>query len=123
MRVPTLFQYSRGAGRNRKTEQQDWFLRHLRACEQPATVYERGITTLCQGLHVLVSGADTEVEADSIADAVFTPAFGSVIEGIRDLLNGPTGRLDCGLVDSWLCDMAERVSWDLDRSLPKWEVR
>jgi hypothetical protein len=40
--------------------------------------------------------------------------IGQMIDAARTLLNGDLGRLDAGTCDAYLCDLAERIGYDLD---------
>lgn len=119
MRVRSLSTRSRIAIPAR-VSQQDWHLRHVRACQEPATLNERAIVGLCDGLHALVTGLDPNDDGVFV-DRYLTPYLGSIMEGIHGLLNLNTGRIDPGLVSAWLFEVAPLVSWDLDRSCPTYE--
>jgi hypothetical protein len=89
-----------------------WQARHMSACESPATSAERAIVSLCDGITEYLSGQDGE---DGVwIDYMLGPGLGSVLVGVRELLNGDIGRLDAGTVDSFLRDIAGRIAWDMD---------
>lgn len=46
------------------------------------------------------------------SDGVSGDAWLDILKGIRALLNGETGRLDCGTVDGLLFDMAHYVGFE-----------
>jgi hypothetical protein len=45
-------------------------------------------------------------------DGFLGPAWLDILKGTRTLLNGETGRLDCGTVDSMLVRMAEAAGYE-----------
>lgn len=90
-----------------------WQERHLRACESPATSSERAIVSLCDGVTEYLSGQDPDDDGVWL-DYVLSPGVGSILVGIRALLNGDLGRLDAGTVDTFLMRVAEQIGWDMD---------
>lgn len=87
-----------------------WATRHFTACSFPGTVEEEAIVTLCDGIHRYAT-----LEGMNGGDYVLGAALGHVIVGVRGLLDGQTGRLDCGTVDSWLYDVSYFIGYDLER--------
>lgn len=48
-------------------------------------------------------------------DYVLGPAWEQIGLGIRELLNGETGRLDCGTLDAFILDTLEENGFDTDK--------
>lgn len=89
-----------------------WEIRHNQAVTCP-TPNEAILISMIQSVDLYIRQA--EVDADlPWYDYVLGVGIGEIIGGIRTLLNGDIGRLDGGTLDSVLCSLAERASFDLD---------
>ncbi len=83
----------------------NWASRHNKAVACP-TKAEKGILDACYALEAM---ADAHVEryGSVIAeDGVLGDCWLKILHGVRGMLNGETGRLDCGTVDGWLVRLA-----------------
>lgn len=45
-------------------------------------------------------------------DGILGPAWADMVRSFRTLLNGQTGRLDCGTLDSWAVDALKVEGFD-----------
>ena len=101
---------------NRYDNRYDWRARHNDAAYAPNSGPEAAIVHLINALAEYGEAHwDAHGETLDGPDSFLTPAFGEAIAGVRALLNGDVGnRLDCGLLDSELCAIAERAYFDLD---------
>lgn len=66
-------------------------------------------TAIVQLIHGAAKYADEHYQRhESLIgeDGILGPAWLDILKGIRTLLNGETGRLDCGTIDGLLLDMA-----------------
>jgi hypothetical protein len=82
-----------------------WAKVHNAACDRPGRK-EKPIVMACHALRLY---AERHREAYGIAvceDGVIGPAWLAMVRGVRVLLNGETGSLDCGTIDAYLCDLA-----------------
>ena len=80
-----------------------WQTPHLAALSAPRD-FEREIVAL---IEAWARYADTHLAryATGIGnDGVLGDAWMEIARGIRALLNGETGRLDCGMLDGFICD-------------------
>lgn len=100
--VETLLAYS-----NRVLARQSatWTVPHLRALLAPGSYgFERSVVMGCASIHEAVGALS--LDGRYTYDYVLTPGVLSMIEGVRTLLDGQCGRLDCGTVSAWL-DLVE----------------
>ena len=96
-----------------------WYVRHNQAVTDwrkarvgavsASTPNERAVLELCEGLYRWTMAHDGLEDGYAMPNVV-----APMIEAIRHALNFECGRLDCGTVDSWLCDIAGDAGWDLD---------
>ena len=82
-----------------------WRIAHAAAWSSP-TGDERAVVGLCV-LADLLSRQHSE-------DYVMREGVADIIKGTIVLLDGPTGRLDCGLLSEHLRKCADRIDFDLD---------
>lgn len=83
----------------------NWATRHNKAITHP-TKTERGVVDACYALEAMAE-AHAERYASVIAeDGVLGDCWLKTLHGVRGMLNGETGRLDCGTVDGWLVRLA-----------------
>lgn len=84
-----------------------WVTPHLRAVLAPTSFgFERSVVIACTAIHEAVTALS--LDGKYTHDAVLTPGVDSLILGVRLLLDGQCGRLDCGTVSAWL-DEVESV--------------
>ena len=88
-----------------------WVLRHYRACCEPTEKVELPLLLMIEGL-MRYFNANPELTKDY----VLYPAFCEALGGVRSLLNGDTGRLDCGVLDEMLYRMSEEHTSELTQS-------
>ncbi len=81
-----------------------WADRHLRALEFPQKE-EVPIVRLLQALLYYCKCHESSNDSYILADYVLGDGVSKIAEGIRILLNGERRRLDCGTIDSLLCDL------------------
>ena len=83
----------------------NWATRHNVAVSHPAKA-EKGILDACYALEAMAE-AHAERYATVIGDdGVLGECWLKILHGVRGMLNGETGRLDCGTVDGWLVRLA-----------------
>jgi hypothetical protein len=83
----------------------NWAARHNKAVSHP-TKTEKGIVGACYALEAMAD-AHAERYATVIAeDGVLGDCWLKILHGVRGMLNGETGRLDCGTIDGWLVRLA-----------------
>ena len=83
----------------------NWATRHNKAVSHP-TKAERAILYACYALERMAD-AHAERYASVIAeDGALGDCWLKILHGVRGMLNGETGRLDCGTVDGWLVRLA-----------------
>ncbi len=83
----------------------DWLVRHNAAMEAPKGD-EVPIVLLWRGCKAYAETYRRAWGSDIGADYVLGPCFASILSGLRGLLNGPTGRLDCGTLDAAILALA-----------------
>lgn len=91
---------------NRKPS--DWRTQHGIAYATPNRGHERALVHLVQGLHEYARAHCARYESDVGGDGVLGPAFLDIARGVIALLNGESGRLDCGTLDSEIRDLLAR---------------
>jgi len=93
----TSFDVTEGANISR------WRERHAAALAYP-TKHEKAILGLLRGWLVYADEHKERFEGEIGEDYFLGPAWAVIGGNIRTLLNGETGRLDCGTLDGVLCD-------------------
>lgn len=92
----------------------DWKTRHVRAVMAPTwTGFERAVVKGCEAVHV-TSRTLHDDEGSVVTDYVLTPGLGHLIAGVRIMLDGVCGRLDCGTISAWLDLIAQHHSISTD---------
>jgi hypothetical protein len=93
-----------------------WPRRHLDAMTAPRTNYERAIVELLRGwLRYATAVSDTTDNTYGIGnDSVLGPCWSQIGGGIIGLLDGETGRLDCGTLSTILLGALEREGFNPD---------
>ena len=96
-----------------------WEIRHNNAVTCP-TPNEAILISMIQSVALYVRHAEMSegLDVGQWRDYALGDGVGTMIEGIRTLLNGDISRLDGGTLDAVLTSLAERVGYDLD--LSKW---
>lgn len=84
-----------------------WVERHNTAVALPDRK-ERVILTIMDGISRYIN--NTHWDGEWFLDQYVA----DLLNGFRGLLNGPIGRLDAGTLDSWACEMLERVHHNPD---------
>lgn len=102
---------------------QDWQIRHNDAIDGVVGIRERVTPAKHEASYLLMLGGwETYARAhknefgSSIGDdGVLGPAWESIGDGLRELLNGEVGaRLDCGTLDSFIVDTMKDNNVDVE---------
>lgn len=97
-----------------KINQMDaWKIRHNDAMAYPDRM-ERPIVHMLQALESYANWHKDRYESKLGADYVLGPAWLDMAKGLRTLLNGDCGRLDCGTLDSMIIDMVKDAGFDTE---------
>jgi hypothetical protein len=89
-----------------------WKDRHNAALTYPVGM-ERPIMALIDGIHAYC--VEYELAGNDLPmDYVLGSGIGQLCDGVAALLDGPTGRLDCGTVSQYLYDLACSVGYDME---------
>ena len=96
-----------------------WKTRHDSAIglARPSGVRKPFETPIAGMLHLWAQyAADHKAEYDALIgdDYVIGPAWEAIGDGIRELLNGQTGRLDCGTLDAFILDTMRENGVDVE---------
>lgn len=78
----------------------DWRSRHLAAILSPADNFERSVRDMLYGWQLYALAHRRQYGSSISDDQVLGPHWREIGEGIIGLLNGETGRLDCGTLDA-----------------------
>jgi hypothetical protein len=81
-----------------------WWTRHCDALRLPAR-WEHEIVTLARSLASYADAHAARYESPIGSDGVLGRDWERMLKGLRGLLNGETGRLDCGTVDAAILAM------------------
>lgn len=68
---------------------------------------EQAVAAACHALKVYANSHKLRFDSKLADDYVLGPAWLAMLQGVRTLLDGETGRLDCGTVDGYLVKLAE----------------
>lgn len=68
---------------------------------------EQAISSACHALKTYADAHKSRFDTHLADDYVLGPAWLQWLKGVRTLLNGITGRLDCGTVDGFLLNLAQ----------------
>lgn len=99
LRMPSFTRSSDGGKMPNDT---GWQTRHLEALTLPQGA-ELPIVTLLSAWANYADRHKLRYESGIGEDYVLGPAWAKIGASIRTLLNGESGRLDCGTLDSFLC--------------------
>ena len=81
-----------------------WYRQHLTALHTPREGFEGALVAMLQGWLLYADTVASTYGSGIGGDYVLGPQWAAIGHGLRGLLNGETGRLDCGLVDGILGD-------------------
>jgi hypothetical protein len=73
---------------------------------------EAAVVRLVEALAIYADAHAARFESSMGDDGFLGPAWLDILKGTRTLLNGETGRLDCGTVDSMLVRMAQAAGYE-----------
>ena len=88
-----------------------WKERHLQAITSP-NGEERGLVDLLRGWLGYADTYKDRYGAGIGQDYFIGPIWAQIGKSIRELLNGETGRLDCGTVDGLILDTLEAEGFE-----------
>jgi hypothetical protein len=89
-----------------------WARQHDKAWAVPMHDQEGAIVHLVTALADYADYHQERFESTVGDDGFLGPAWLGILKGTRTLLNGETGRLDCGTVDSMLVRMAQAAGYE-----------
>lgn len=94
---------------------EDWKRRHAMAmaAPQPGT-QEQAVAELVKAWKLYAAAHERAYNTKVGKDSVLGPAWESIGHALRVLLNGETGRLDCGMLDSDILKLMERNGIEVD---------
>jgi hypothetical protein len=90
-----------------------WATRHNMALNSPRNM-EYPIVKLLDALDSYILFHREKYDSDIFEDGVLGKGVVQIVTGIRTLLNGECGRLDCGTIDGHLHDLLDIAGPDLD---------
>jgi hypothetical protein len=93
----------------------DWEKRHLHAVVSPLEGFEQALVELFSGWLRYSQAVAHRYDGRIGDDGVLGPEWGAIGAALRGLLNGETGRLDCGTLDALLADTLREQGFDPDR--------
>ena len=83
----------------------NWATRHNMAVAHP-TRAEKGILDACYALEAMAEAHEERYGSVIAEDGVLGDCWLKILHGVRGMLDGETGQLDCGTVDGWLVRLA-----------------
>lgn len=92
-----------------------WFTRHQRAWENPAPGFERALRTGYDALRTYGLAHHVRYETHIGEDGVLGAAWAGMARAYLQLLNGESGRFDCGTIDAAVRSLAMGFGVDLER--------
>lgn len=95
---------------------ENWKDRHLSAIINPRRGAESGIVAMTRGLLEYAEAHENAYGEGIGTDYILGPAWLMVARGVLDLLNGDTGRLDCGTMDGLVRDAISGAGFDPEES-------
>ena len=90
-----------------------WKQRHLSAITAPKAA-EVGIVNMLKAWLSYADSHQERYESGIGDDGVLGPQWAQIGSSLRMLLNGEAGRLDCGTLDSIICDNLTAQGFDPD---------
>lgn len=87
-------------------------MRHCAAWREPSSRAESAIVGMVNAAADYADQHEAKFETKIGDDGVLGPHWQAIVNGIRGLLDGECGRLDCGTVNSLLCEMLRREEFE-----------
>src|SRR5437879_5850167 len=81
-----------------------WQDRHDAALNSPRSAFEKALTQMLNGWEAYADAQKARYDSLIGDDGVLGPNWEAIGDALRGLLNGESGRLDCGTVDAFLLD-------------------
>ena len=101
-----------------KVKPDSWVWRHntavARAIHGANVPLESPLARMLESWAEYAKGHKARFESTIGEDYVLGPQWQAIGEGIRGLLNGETGRLDCGTLDGFILDTLSENGIDID---------
>lgn len=97
------------------TGKNPWGANHVSALRFPRNDAEKAIGLMVKGLVAYVDSTKAEWGDHVGNDYVLGVHVKELAQAVLGLLNGPTGRLDCGTLDGLIRDVCELAGIDLDK--------
>ena len=91
-----------------------WVDQHMRAVNQPKPGLEKTFIEMLSGWLGYADAHEQEYSSGIGEDRVLGPQWAQIGAALRDLLNGDTGRLDCGTLDSLIVNTLESQDFNPD---------
>ena len=91
-----------------------WVAQHMNAVNCPRNAAERSIVNAIESWLMYADFHSARYESGIGDDGVLGPAWAQWGASLRTLLNGDCGRLDCGTLDSLLCNTLTAEGFDPD---------
>ena len=91
-----------------------WKDRHLAAIRGAQNDHEIAIVRMLQGWLWYAEKHENRFGSGIGDDSALGPSWAAMGGAIRALLNGETGRIDCGTIDSIVADTLEAEGFDAD---------
>jgi hypothetical protein len=91
----------------RKHAADTWYQSHCKALNHPRVGFETALVSMLQGWLHYADTHGAHFGSTIGADGVLGEHWAAIGQGLRGLLNGETGRLDCGCLDSILGETLE----------------
>lgn len=89
-----------------------WATRHNAAMYAPVG-FERPIVGMINAIDQYCKNHAKQYGSDLWDDGVLCDGLEQLLLGLRVLLNGNCGRLDCGTIDHWICDLIQKCSEEI----------
>lgn len=97
---------------DKQTAGHKWGERHVRLFQAPVKKEARALVHLITGLALYADAHEAAYESGIGEDAVLGEHWADIAEGIRGLLNGETGGLDAGTLNSLLGRMLRSENFE-----------
>ena len=89
----------------------DCLTRHRLAISNPESLYERGLVQMMTGW-LTYADAVKEAQRGGVHNTSFDQDWPRIGTGLRWLLNGPHGRLNCEAIDLLICECLGREGFN-----------
>lgn len=76
-----------------------WYQRHLETLQSPRVGFEAALVAMLQGWLLYADTHSAHYDSTIGLDGVLGDHWAAIGQGLRGLLNGNAGRLDCGCLD------------------------